>query len=454
MNICHMNTTQSAAPSEATAQAAPAAGSPLDPSPLQRRGMRACILGQGFGCLAHCSFSNGLLLLFLTQLGISSASTITYLALPNMLQAVLLLPLAFLADRVGMKRLGIPGMVLTALGFLGVTLAASLDASVSHGVAFGGLTLYGLGWGLYGASWFALLSPVVPAHMRGRFFGTMRFVWQLAGLLFGIACSFLLSQAAPAYTYQIILGVIVVGLAIRVYFYARIPELEPPQPKRESLLERMGGIVRAPGYASFCCYAFLISLFTFNAPNLFGLVEKKTLHFSDGEVVWMGNLLMLGSIAGYYVGGKAIDRWGTKSVFLLCHFAFAGVLAAFLLRGLVPLPMVGYLGTLNLLFGMLLAASNVAISTEMLALIPAEGKSVSTALCMTLVAGGQAGSGFFAAAGIELGLFRESWSLLGHTLGVYDALLMIYGVMVFVMVVALGLVPSVLRKAEWAPRGM
>jgi hypothetical protein len=54
---------------------------------------------------------------------------------------------------------------------------------------------------------------------------------------------------------------------------------------------------------------------------------------------------------------------------------------------------------------------------------------------------------------LKIQVLREEWSLWGQSLSQYDGLLLGYGVLVIVAVVTLGLVPSVLHKAETLPHG-
>lgn len=125
----------------------------------------------------------------------------------------------------------------------------------------------------------------------------------------------------------------------------------------------------------------------------------------------------------------------------------------FLARECLPVGVLFTVGLSHLLFGLVYAVSSVAISTEMLALIPPDHKSLSTSLCMVLMRGGGALSGLLAAYALKLGLLRESWTLWGRTMSSYDALLLACGVMVVLLVVTLGLVPSVLNKSQWVPQG-
>lgn len=213
-------------------------------------------------------------------------------------------------------------------------------------------------------------------------------------------------------------------------------------------------LLQTPGLASFTCYLFLLALVTAYSPTLFNLIEKDILHFGDDRIIALGTVLMIGSVIGYLFGGKAVDRWGTKPVFLGCHFGYALILMLFLLRPAdASLRMLtALLGTLHFAFGFVFAASSIAISTEMLALIPADNKSVSTSICQTLGRGGAALSGVLCAGALKFNLLNPHWNLGGRAMSQYDSILLGFAIMVLLFVVTLGLVPSVLRKAEWFPR--
>jgi len=308
---------------------------------------------------------------------------------------------------------------------------------------------------MYGAGWFALLSAIVPESLRGRFFGRLRTSWQLVGLVFTGLCIILLEEDSPLWAYQVVLGLATVGLALRVPFYLRLPELErgPSNPiDVASFVRVLLEVLRTDRYLPFCAYVFLLHLFTMGCPYLFGLVQKQTLGFGDDVVVSMGLVMMIGSLAGFALGGKAVDRWGTRPIFVMCHFGFGVILLAFLCRGLFPGPVVVAVAGAQFLFGLVQAASSIALTTEMLALIPPENKALSTSVCMLMWMGGAGLSGIVAAAILDLGVLRQHWELCGTPLGPYDAILLAYGAMVVLLVVTLGLVPSVIGKAQWIPQ--
>ncbi|MBA2482515.1 MAG: MFS transporter [Planctomycetes bacterium] len=417
-------------------------------TPVQRGGMRDAVMSQAFGSLGFLAFGNGVMLLYLTKSGFSSATVLFLLALPAIVQTFLTLPVAFRADREGKKAWINRGGWVRMLGFLPLAAAGFFDADGARLAIVAGILLYAVGQAMLNGSWFALLSPIVPPSMRGAFFGRMRLTWQGAGFAFGITCTVILGREAPLIVMQMIMAAVMMAMFVGILYLRRLPELETPTPDDRHLLVATAEVARAPGYASFCCYAFLLTLVTFSSPNLFVLVEKDVLGFGDQQIVWMGNLLMLGSVLGFLIGGKLVDRMGAKFVFLVAHFAFGAILFTFLLRELVPVAAVAWVGALTCLFGIAQAASSIAISTEMFALIPPTNKSLSTGVCTTLLIAGQGLSGLLVSGALALGLFREKWIMAGSVLSSYDAMLLISAVSVVILVVALGLVPSVMTKAR------
>jgi MFS family permease len=419
----------------------------------RHRAIRNIIASTCLICLSFLLFNNGFLLLYLTKLGLSRETVLVLLAFPSIAHCLLQLPFAFLGDRYGKRRASWISSPLLALGFAGIILAGwnGLSTDLLMPILILGTAVFAIGYASYLSTWFALLSPIIPENVRGAFFGKLRFSWQAVGVLFVSIYSLFFSHDSELWVFQIILGVSLLALIIRYPVYRAIPELENTG-RRGSFGEAFGSVLRADNYLPFCCYVFLLMLFVFAAPQLFNLIEKKVLNLGDSTIVWMGNLTMIGSVAGFALGGKAVDKLGTKSVFLGCHFGYSVVIGAFLFRDMSPLPLTVYVGALHFLFGVTYAASSIAISTEMLALVPKLNKSLATALCGSLTEGGKALSGIFSAMTLKLNILNEAWVFFGMNMSAYDSMLLACSVMVFLLVVALGLVPSVIRKSEWVPK--
>ncbi len=318
------------------------ATSHLPPTPDQSRGMRAVIVGQCTGALAQLTFSNGLLLLFLQSAGFDGASALLLMSIYGIVQPILLLPFAYIGDR-DRRRMLMLGALWSMVGFaaLATTSLPFWLRLGSHGAmipAAVGIAVFALGVAFMGAPWYAILSEIVPSHMRGSFLGKLRLSWQMVGLGFGVVCTFLLGLGQQGRMLQIIILCCVAGMAIRMVTFRGIPPLERHPPNDARFRDAVWSVVCIPGYSGFCCYVFLLTLVTASAATLFALIEKDAAGFHDRGVVWMGNLLAMGAVAGFYLAGLLVDRIGTRPVFLLCHFGYAAIFFCVIGRDVILCP--------------------------------------------------------------------------------------------------------------------
>lgn len=414
----------------------------------QVRGRRLIVVMNCISCMPGLVFLNSVLLLFLTSLSMERSGIIMCLSLPPLAAALFQVPLAHGADRWGKKRFGAAGITLYGVAFVGFIAAALMPPAAGRLLAPLCTAVFAVGACLFMSGWFAMMLPMIPAPIRAAFFGRMRLIYQSVIVVAGLGCSALLEwNAAPAVFAGIFIWFLVAVFAWRL-LYMQLPELEPPNPDLPGIRTVLGQVVRNANYLPFCAYAFLLALFTGGCPILFGMIEKTYLNLSNGTVVLLANIRMLGAIVGFFLGGKVVARYGTKTIFLSCHFAFGLVLLLFLWRDGWGGPLVPILAAVEALFGLLTASSSVAFTVEMYALIPAENKSVSTSLFMTLQGAGTTLGGMLSAGVIRLGALKEEWSLAGVPRSDYDALLLICATMVIVSAVTLGLVPSVTGRAQ------
>ena len=96
---------------------------------------------------------------------------------------------------------------------------------------------------------------------------------------------------------------------VRIPIFWSIPEVEKSSPSKESFFQALMKVLRIPGYLPFCAYCFLLMLFTGTCPMIFSLLEKDVLGFSDDRIVLIGNLMALGGMLGFVLGGQ----WWTGS---------------------------------------------------------------------------------------------------------------------------------------------
>ena len=419
-----------------------------------KKAMRMIVLTASIGGMSYLSFNNGLLIAYFSYLNIPSATILLLLALMPLAQFVFMLPFSFLSDILGKKFIGNIGLFSSLFGYVLLIIASILPENFYTLLIGTGIVLFGIGSAMTLGNWFALLHPIIPEKVRGRFFGRLRLTWQSIGIILTLFFIYILEQFPSLGIYQSILIMISIFMAIRILFYQQIPELEKPVPPKESLFKTLMNVIAIPDYISFCSYCFLLTLFTAACPQIFNLIEKDVLSFSKTEIVFIGNLLIVGALAGFVLGGRMVDILGTKYVFMFCHFGFAAILIMFLLRSLFPGEIILFVGILTFLFGLVQAACGLAMTSETLVLIPQENKSLATGLWFTLYSGGAGLSGFLSSKVLELNLINPDWSMFGLPMSSYDGLLLMFGTMVLLMTVTLGLIPSMVKKAPaaWIPQ--
>ena len=77
----------------------------------------------------------------------------------------------------------------------------------------------------------------------------------------------------------------------------------------------------------------------------------------------------------------------------VCHFGYGIVLLSLFMRGGFPVPVIWVAGFVSTGFGFVQAASSIAMTSEILYLIPKENKSLATGFWLTLWSGGSGLSG-------------------------------------------------------------
>jgi len=415
--------------------------------------MMTIVLSVSASIMPQLFFKNGFLLAYFLKLGLKSSDVLILLSLPSAIMFCLSVPFAYYADRYGKKKIGISGIILTIAGFSFITLAGFFDTQLAIKFIICGIILFSIGISALLSGWFALLSPLIPEAIRGSFFGTLRVSWQIFAIGCSFVLTFILERNTSLGTYQVILTFFTCLLILQIFLYSKIPEREKNRSGKKSILSIVAGIPQVPGFMPFCAYCFLLMLATGTWPVTMGLLEKNVLHFSDDTIVHMGTMLFLGSMVGFYTGGKMVDKFGTKMVFLVVHFSYFLFLFLVILRGVVPIPPVYYFSFLTFGLGLIQASSSIAMTSEMVALAPEKNKSVIISLCMSLQWGGAAISGVISGKIIEYGILSKTWIFKGLFLSNYDSLILFSSVMVFVFIVTLGLIPSVIKtkNVQWVP---
>jgi len=363
--------------------------------------MRSAIIAQCFGMLNQQILSGGILLLYLNAMGVKPAVILLVLNLTPFLTAVLSVPLAWGGDCVGIKRFGGWGNFLMILGsgiVVGAAFLRGVEPSLVLPAILVGLAIHTVGAAFFNTGWFSLLSLIVPTEVTGRFFGVMRFSWQLFALMFFMLSAFLFSAKTPLWIYQSVLCLGGISVACRFLYYKDIPNVPASESKPLNLVKSVQSAVTLPGFAPYLAYLLLLVCVTGNGQDMLRLSAVRGCGLGDNQILFLTVGSMLGSLAGFRFMGRVIDRLGPQRVFLLCHIGFAVALFLFPARvffHLSPL-MAGFLTSIVL--GLVTSTLGLTTTAQSFRICRGAQRTIAYALVSATQSMGTGLSGFALAA--------------------------------------------------------
>ena len=160
----------------------------------------------------------------------------------------------------------------------------------------------------------------------------------------------------------------------------------------------------------------------------------------------MNTLLFLGNLLGFYLGGIIIDKFGTKPVFILTHFAYGLKLILFVMRDLLFVPHIFSHSVLMFAYGIVSAASSIAITAELYDVIPLKKSLVANSFFVVVLSLSKFLGAFVSSQALKLNLLNNVWSIGPFSMNCYDTMLIGNAIMVIFLVMTLGLIPSVSKQ--------
>ncbi len=413
----------------------------------QRRSQRDAIAASCWGAIPQVMVNeSSVVIIYATLLGAGEMVSVMTSSLQSVALCFLMVPFAFLAERVGKKKM-ILGAAAVGCVMLLMTASAPWFGGSAQWVLLGSLAIFAVTISAYTSAWFPLLDGVVPPEQRGLFFGRQRFAWQAVAAVFIFASGWAVGKQASVGVLQIIIAVAALGLLGRFWYVNDMKECDSrqrPAPWRTVWRD----IVANRQLTGFSIYLFcLYGLANATVPVVFSFA-KRHLMLADNLIVISSACVMGGLLVGYLAGGWMVHRRGVKPLFLIAHLAF-GVLNLLLLTihsnswGAVAVML-----TIITAYGFFLACASVAVSSEMLALASPNNKAMSIAFCYSLFAAGMGFSRFLASVILGSGILAPEWTCLGVTFTKYHSLFLVYGCGTVAVTVLLVLVPALTRDVQ------
>jgi predicted MFS family arabinose efflux permease len=390
---------------------------------------------------------SSLLILYASMLGASRFLSLTTTALQYLGVFVLSVPLAYLMERTGKKRLILPALSFSLLGLLAVAAAGSF-LEVGRGMLLSGLIVFSLTSAVYIAGWFPLLQGVVPESERGRFFGRMRVIWQSLVAVVLLGATWLIGRNAEISTIQWIFFAVALLMIGRIFFISRIPEI-PRKLHASPLQQQLGSVLGNRRLRRFSAYVFTLYLFSSASIPLAFVFARLQLDVPDNYLVLLSAFMNVGSIAGFHFGGRMVDRYSTRKVFFAAHLAL-GVLNLLFLCIYRYSTWTGiFLVLVVAFYGLAHSASTIATSSEILVLAHKDYLNTSIAFSVAFNYAGIGVSRVISGYLLEAGLAGKTWSLFGLHVTQYHTFFVCYAVLLLASFVLVFLNPPIrVRKRQ------
>ncbi len=180
------------------------------------------------------------------------------------------------------------------------------------------------------AGWMPLLNDVVPTHVRGRYFGKMRTVWQGTGIVFLALTSFFFGgkENAPFWQYQVVFLVGIAASYLRILAIAKMPELPPsPDEDRPSFFRTFGIPFGDPEYVRFIVFSALFAAaVALTDSYMVVYLKSPTLAYDDSSALFVSTVVFfMGSALSVLLWGWLADRLGAKPLLVINALAMGAV---------------------------------------------------------------------------------------------------------------------------------
>ncbi|MDD5697852.1 MAG: MFS transporter [Victivallaceae bacterium] len=418
------------------------------PDDYSRKSQKLAILSACFGSVPAVMIQDSaVIILFAGMLGAGSMLALVTTALFGVINCFFLLPAAYIAARVGYQRLLVRSSLTGSALLILLAFTPLLGTLAKYGLI---IILIGFGtlMTLYVAAWFPMLDEFLPKEDRSRFFGMMRFSWQSCSVAFFFVCGLVMGKNPDLWVLQTIIIITAAALIGRAYYISKI---EVSEADRKPLNFRYGlglALSNKPlvGFSVYLAFLYLASQGTIPLTYVY---LKNTLHTPDNIVVIVSSLALGGTIIGFLCAGRMISRIGVKKILLGVHLGFA--LINFLLFGFGG-PGTAALVVMTVLlicYGFFVAASSVAVSSEMMALANPDNKALAMAFCGTMYAAGLGGARFLSSVIIGSGVLSPRWNIGAVEYTMFHTLYLGYGLMILFVCVLLVIVPAIFPKGNY-----
>jgi MFS family permease len=311
-----------AAPSATAEQARPIPGRPL------RRSLKASVAEGIFAELVMACAGGSAITGWALYLGCNTFVVGLLGALPFLAQ-LLQVPGAWLTSRFGSRRTAIWTVGLSRQAFLPLVLLPVLPLSAEAKqwtlVAVAALH-HGLGI-LCNNAWVTWMGNLVPARIRGRYFGRRTAICTFAATVSVLSAGLLLDggkrAGVPGVAFSLLALTACLAGAVSTYLMSLKHDAEPPGARGGFSPARVLRPLREPAARRLLGYQVSWNAAIGLAAPFFGVYLLKDLGFGFTLVALQGAGIALTRVLTAPLWGRAVDRIGARPVLIACSFGLA-----------------------------------------------------------------------------------------------------------------------------------
>ncbi len=421
-------------------------------SDMERKHAQRMAIGSAlFGCVSEVLFeSSPIVIIYLAMLNGGDAFSMFSSSIPGIALALLLIPSASIADKLGLKcSVGIACYIGT--GALMLIAAAPFFGKnmIACSIVIVGCFMLAFTRPLFTAAWFPILDDILQPEERCDFFGMMRFYYMTLTTIMLLLLGLITGQKPPIWMLQVffvIVGLMVLG---RKMLIDRIPLKEDSGvvPERHPIKDALNISLKNSALTGFSIYVFFLAFAALAYPPLVFIYLKSGLGAGSNTIFLISALAMGGTLLGYLLAGRLLRNLGTKRIQILVHFVYIGVLFGFGACGnsswSIPV-----IAALMFIGGFNFSCFFVCLSTEMLALARPDNRTMAVAFCNTFNYSGWTLSRIGGSIILGSGILSSSWTFGGISISSFQSLFLFFGFSLTFGLITLMLVPSIIPVHE------
>lgn len=302
-------------------------------------------------------------------------------------------------ERVGYRETMMMGWGARSFALLLVAPLPLLVGLVSPGWlvfwAFLALAGFSLMRGLASGAWMPWLQVLLPADVRGYYFGHEQRIMNASSFLTLLAVSFFLGTSPPAWKYAVLLIFSFMIGILSVYFLRKAPSTGVRLDRQNRPLREVFAVARTvwqhPPFRRVTRFVAVQCFAVSAAPVYILLYVKDELRWSEGTVMFLQACTSLGVLLTAVAWGRLSDRVGSRPLLrlalwghIVCLLYWAAAAAGAV--NPVPVAAAGFYG----FWGVMMAMLAVAQTRLVLASIPTHESTVGIGVYQLLISGSSA----------------------------------------------------------------